>query len=57
MVNLQGDALADLAEVRIAAGHSDEAHAALEHALDRYERKKNFAMVAQVRERLMRLHE
>jgi class 3 adenylate cyclase/tetratricopeptide (TPR) repeat protein len=57
MVNLQGDALVDLAEVLIAAGDSHEAHAVLEQALDRYERKKNLAMVAQVRERLKGLRD
>jgi class 3 adenylate cyclase/tetratricopeptide (TPR) repeat protein len=48
----QGDALCDLAEVLAAADRSDEAAEALEQALERYERKKNLAMVAQVRPRL-----
>jgi tetratricopeptide (TPR) repeat protein len=48
----QGDALCDLAEVLAAAGRTDEAADALEQALERYERKKNVAMVAQVRPRL-----
>jgi class 3 adenylate cyclase len=51
-LNSQGDALCDLAEVLITAGRSGEAAAALEQALDRYERKENLAMVAQVRPRL-----
>ena len=51
----QGAALADLAEVLTAAGHRDEARAALEQALDRYERKKNLVMARQVRERLVEL--
>jgi Adenylate and Guanylate cyclase catalytic domain len=51
-LTLQGDALCDLAEVLAAADHSDEAAEALEQALERYERKKNLAMVAQVRPRL-----
>ena len=51
-LNLQGDALCDLAEVLAAAGRSDDAADALEQALDRYERKKNLAMVAQVKPRL-----
>jgi len=51
----QGDALCDLAEVLAAAGRTDEAAAALEEALDRYERKKNLAMIAQVRPRLKEL--
>jgi len=51
-LNWQGDALCDLAEVLHAAGRLDEAATALEQALERYERKKNLAMVAQVRPRL-----
>ncbi|MBD0348469.1 MAG: AAA family ATPase [Thermoleophilia bacterium] len=51
-LNWQGDALCDLAHVLKAAGRADEAAVALEQALDRYERKKNLAMVAQVRPRL-----
>ena len=54
-LNYQGDALCDLAEVLAAAGRTDEAAEALEQALERYERKKNLAMVAQVRPRLERL--
>jgi class 3 adenylate cyclase/tetratricopeptide (TPR) repeat protein len=53
----QGDALCDLGEVLAAAGRTDEAAVALEQALDRYERKKNLAMVAQVRPRLEELRE
>jgi tetratricopeptide (TPR) repeat protein len=51
-LNFQGDALCDLAEVLTAGGRSDEAAAALTHALDRYERKRNLAMARQVRARL-----
>jgi len=36
-----------------AAGRTDEATTTLEQALDRYERKKNLAMAAQVRDRLV----
>jgi class 3 adenylate cyclase/tetratricopeptide (TPR) repeat protein len=54
-LNNQGDALCDLAEVLAAAGRSDEAALALEQSLDRYERKKNLAMVAQVRPKLGQL--
>jgi ATP/maltotriose-dependent transcriptional regulator MalT len=53
--DLQGDALADLADVLASAGRTDEAADALEQALDRYERKKNLALVAQVRPRLEEL--
>ena len=51
-LSYQGDALCDLAEVLAAAGRTEEAAAALEQALERYERKKNLAMVAQVRPKL-----
>jgi class 3 adenylate cyclase/tetratricopeptide (TPR) repeat protein len=51
-LNYQGDALCDLAEVLVEAGRADEAAAALEQALERYERKKNLAMLAQVRPQL-----
>jgi class 3 adenylate cyclase len=50
-LNLQGDALCDLADVLAAAGRTDEANAALDQALDRYERKRNLAMAAQLRAR------
>jgi DNA-binding SARP family transcriptional activator/class 3 adenylate cyclase len=51
-LNLQGYTLCDLAEVLEAAGRPSEAAESLEHALVRYERKQNLAMVAQVRPRL-----
>jgi class 3 adenylate cyclase len=51
-LNFQGFALADLAEVLAATGPTEEAVDALEQALERYERKKNLAMIAQVRPRL-----
>ena len=54
-LNMQGDALCDLAEVLAAAGRTNEAAVALEQALERYERKKNLAMVAQVRPKLKAL--
>jgi tetratricopeptide (TPR) repeat protein len=56
-LNYQGDALCDLAEVEAAAGKAVEAAATLEQALDRYERKRNLAMTAHVRERLAQLRE
>jgi tetratricopeptide (TPR) repeat protein len=51
-LNHWGDALCDLAETLAAAGRTDEAAEMLEHALERYERKKNLAMLAQVRPQL-----
>ena len=56
-LNIQGDAFCDLAEVLAAAGRTDEAADALEQALDRYERKKNLAMVAQVKPKLEELRQ
>jgi hypothetical protein len=58
-LNFQGYALTDLAEVLRAAGRSREAAAALEQALERYERKQNLAMVTQLRPKLasLRVHE
>ena len=56
-LNLQGDALCDLAEVLAAAGRGNEAAATLEQALDRYERKKNLAQAAQARDRLAELRD
>jgi tetratricopeptide (TPR) repeat protein len=55
MLNLQGDAYWDLAEVLAAAGRFDESFAALAEAITRYERKKNLAMVAQLTPRLAEL--
>jgi hypothetical protein len=57
MLNHQGESLRDLAEVLHTAGRTDEAAAALEQALDRYERKKNLALAEQVRSRLEALRE
>jgi hypothetical protein len=57
MPNVQGDALCDLAEVLHAAGRTKEAAAVLEQALERYERKQNLAMAAQVRPKLEALRE
>jgi tetratricopeptide (TPR) repeat protein len=48
----QGDALCDLAEVLDAAGKQDEAEATFAEALKRFERKRNLAQAAQVRERM-----
>ncbi len=51
-LNDQGDAYADLAEVLQLGGKDDEARAALEQALDRYERKENLVMARRMRDRL-----
>jgi tetratricopeptide (TPR) repeat protein len=51
-LDLQGDVYADLAEVMLLAGNTEDATAALKQALDRYRRKENLAMVKQVRHRL-----
>ena len=48
----QGDALCDLAEVLRSAGRLQEAVTILEQALERYERKRNLPMAAQIRQRL-----
>ncbi len=48
----QGDALCDLAEVLRKVGRSQEAVATLEQALERYQRKRNLPMAAQIRQRL-----
>jgi class 3 adenylate cyclase/tetratricopeptide (TPR) repeat protein len=56
-LNYQGAALSDLAEVLIDGGRTDEAGAALAQALERYERKRNFAAAAQVRARVAALPE
>ena len=52
VLNWQGDAYADLAEVLLLGGKADEAAAALEQALDRYERKGNLVMAQRTRDRL-----
>ena len=50
MLTFQGDALCDLAGVLQNAGQPVEAVACLKQALQRYERKRNLPMVAQVRQ-------
>jgi tetratricopeptide (TPR) repeat protein len=57
MIDAQGDAYADLAEVLLLAGKADEAAAALEHALARYERKGNLVSAQRVRTRLAALQD
>ncbi len=49
---LQANALCDLAEVLETAGRRDEAVAAWQEALDRYERKQIIQLARRVRERL-----
>jgi class 3 adenylate cyclase len=51
-LNLQGDALRDLAEVLHSAGRIEEGGGVLQEALVRYIRKRNLAMAARVRTRL-----
>jgi tetratricopeptide (TPR) repeat protein len=52
MLDAQGNAYADLAEVLQLAGQADEAAAALEQALERYERKGNIVSTQRARTRL-----
>jgi tetratricopeptide (TPR) repeat protein len=52
MLNFQGDVYADLGEVLLLAGHSEDAVAALEQALERYERKGNIVSAQRTRARL-----
>jgi tetratricopeptide (TPR) repeat protein len=54
-LNWQGEAWHDLGRVLAEAGRTSEAAQAFEQALGRFERKKNLAMVAQVRPRLAAL--
>ena len=52
MLDTQGDAYADLGEVLILAGKRDEAAAAFEQALERFERKGNLVSAERTRARL-----
>ena len=52
MLSFQGDAYRDLGEVLAAAQRSDDSAWAFEQALERYERKRNLAMVAQLKPKL-----
>jgi class 3 adenylate cyclase/tetratricopeptide (TPR) repeat protein len=56
-LNTQGDAYADLAEVLVLAGKPNDAAAALEQALQRYERKGNVVSLRRTRARLAKLQE
>ncbi len=55
MLDMQGDVYADLAEVLLLGGRLDEAAAALQQALERYERKGNLVSAGRVRARLAEL--
>ena len=55
MLDRQGDAYADLAEVLLLVGKVDDAAGALEQALGRYERKENIASAGRARTRLREL--
>ena len=54
-LKFQGDAYCDFAEVLEAAGRRDEAIAAWQEALERYERKGVIPLARRVRERLASL--
>ena len=56
-LNGQGDAIADLAEVLLLGGQRDDAVAALEMAIDRYERKGNLVSARHARARLAALRD
>ena len=55
MLNVRGDAHADLAEVLALAERTRDAALALEQALNRYERKENLVMAQRTRARLAEL--
>jgi hypothetical protein len=57
LLDEQGATYADLGEVLLLAGKLDEAAAALEQALERYDRKGNLVMAGRVRDRLSALRE
>jgi class 3 adenylate cyclase/tetratricopeptide (TPR) repeat protein len=57
MIDVQGDTHADLAEVLLLAGKPDEAAAALEQALERYERKGNLVSAQRAQTRLAELQD
>ena len=57
MLTAQGDTYADLAEVLLLAGKADGAAAALEQALERYERKGNLVSAQRAQTRLAELQD
>jgi tetratricopeptide (TPR) repeat protein len=54
LLNGQGDANADLADVLLLSGKTDEAKAALAEALERYDRKGNLVMAQRMRDQVAR---
>jgi hypothetical protein len=56
MLNYQADAHADLGEVLLLTGKPDEAVAAIEQAVERYERKGNLASSRRAHTRLAEIH-
>jgi class 3 adenylate cyclase len=54
-LNMQGDALWDLAEVLCSAGYEQQGMVTLEQALERYERKRNVALAERVQGKLAAL--
>jgi tetratricopeptide (TPR) repeat protein len=57
LLDQQGAAHADLAELLLLGGKHDEAAVALEQALERYERKGNLVMAGRMRDRLSALRQ
>ena len=57
LLDEQGATYADLAEVLLLSDKRDEAAAALEQALERYDRKENLVMAGRMRDRLAALRE
>jgi hypothetical protein len=55
MLYAQGDTHADLAEVLLLGGKPDQAAAALEQALERYQRKGNLVSTQRAQTRLSEL--
>ena len=57
MLDAQGDVYADLSEVLLLAGKTDEAAAVLEQAVERYERKGNLVSAQRAQARLAELRD
>jgi hypothetical protein len=56
MLSMQGDAYLDLGEVLVLAARPDEAVAALEQAIERYERKGNLVSTRHAQARLAEIN-